>query len=485
MNRHTFKNVLALTLVAISGAAAHASTDAVPVPLADLPPFAARGQAPSGPLELRRLDLRTGQETRVLVSEANGLPEAVRELLQGGGAEELFSALNDRLNNPTANQETGNAGQAPQDAVILDRAFGSRSLVSATSSYPNSSNCRIDMQFQSQCNTTLNYMGSATLIDPKWVLTAGHCVHSSNAPAADPRGACFTARANQWASNFIVSPGYSGGSRPFGTARGIALWTWTGWTNSRDWNQDIAFVELDRHVGAITGWAGYGFNDSSSFFTGNTFNLKGYPAAGGYSGQYMYSRSGNFASRSGNIVKFTPMGLGGESGSSYTRSNIAYAVHSHSYTSINTGGGVALWSGFFYDLRDNRILAGTPSSPDLVPLAVRTSTTSISRGAVIPSIQVLVHNCSRSTFTGSPSISFRFASNDLITTVVPAASNVITAYSSIAPKSSKWITVYNVRVPTTAPVGSTVYLGAILNNVDANTGNNATKADDTDRLAVR
>lgn len=479
MARHTIKNVLALTIVAISGAAAHASTDAIPVPLADLNPHAVRAQTPSGPLELRRLDLRTGQETRMLVSEAAGLPEAVRELLQSGGTDEFFSTLNDRLNNPTANQETGNAGQAPQDAVILDRAFGGRSLVSATSSYPNSYNCRIDMQFpRASDGAMLNYMGSATLIDPKWVLTAGHCVHTSNAPSGGQR-------ANAWASNFIVSPGYSGGTRPFGTARGIALWTWTGWTNSRDWNQDVAFVELDRHVGAITGWAGYGFNDAASFFTGNTFNLKGYPAEGGYSGQYMYSRSGNFASRSGNVVRFTPMGLGGESGSSYTRSNIAYAVHSHSYTSINTGGGVALWSGFFYDLRDNRILAGTPSSPDLVPLAVRTSTTSVYRNALIPSIQVLVHNYSRNTFNGYPSLSFRFSSNDLISTADPAASNIVTSYSSIAPKSSKWITVYNVRVPTTAPVGTNMYLGAIVNNVDANTGNNNTKADDTDRITIR
>lgn len=156
-----------------------------------------------------------------------------------------------------------------------------------------------------------------------------------------------------------------------------------------------------------------------------------------------------------------------------------------SYSIDRRRGGVALWSGFFYDLRDNRILAGTPGSPDLVPLALRTSTTNVSRGAVIPSIQVLVHNYSRSTFTGSPSISFRFSRNDFISTADPAASNVITAYSSIPPKSSKWITVYNVRVPTTAPVGANMYLGAILNNVDANTGNNATKADDTDRITIR
>lgn len=479
MTRHTIKNVLAFTLVAVCGSVSQANDNAIPVPMPEVNPLTVRATAPSGPSELRRLDLITGQETRVLVSDASNLPEALRELLSTNAPEQLLSQLNDRLNNPEGNVEQGNAGQAPQDAVILDRAFGGRSLVSATSSYPNSYNCRIDMQFpRASDGAMLNYMGSATLIDPKWVLTAGHCVHTSNAPSGG-------LRANTWASNFIVTPGYSGGSRPFGTARGIALWTWTGWTNSRDWNQDVAFVELDRHVGAITGWAGYGFNDSSSFFTANIFNLKGYPAEGGYSGQYMYQRSGNFSSRSGNICRFTPMGLGGESGSSYTRSNIAYAVHSHSYPSINTGGGVALWSGFFYDLRDNRILAGTPVSPDLVPLRVTTSTVSVARNALIPVVQVLVHNYSRSTFTGYPSISFRFSSNDFISTADPAASNVLGTYSSIPPKSSKWITVYNVRVPTTAPVGSSIFLGAILNNVDANTSNNSTKADDTDRLAVR
>lgn len=480
MNPHGFKLAIGLSILGICGGAASAqearlqkSVDAReevvetsrPIPMPVVNP--ATMPRHTGPVALKRKDLRTGQVTEIPLSEAGAsIPEAVLSLLRDGHAEQFFTKVDESL--AASGESPANQGVAEFGGeVMLGRAFGARTLVTTPSAYPNSYNCRISMCFGSACG----WMGSATLVDPKWVLTAGHCVYTSSpAPAGAP--------ANTWASNFTVAPAYDNGANAgFGTARAIALWTYTAWTNSRDFNYDIAFAELDRPIGALTGWAGYGFDNSQAFFDNNVFRLCGYPAAGGYNGQRMYTRSGDFNNRSGNIIFFNPGGLGGESGSSYTRSNIAYAVHSHSYSS-SLGGGVALWSQAFYDLRDARILAGTPVAADLIPLAVRTTTTSKNRGGVISSVQVLLHNYSRSTFSGTPILSTRFSSNDLITTLDPQGSVHSAGYMTIAPKQSRWVTLSNVVVPTTSPTGS-IFLGIIINNADANTGNNATSAQDT------
>ncbi len=473
MSRHTLKLVVGLSILAACGTTVSAQeapqakeldkaaqADIRPIPL----PSAQNGIANrhAGPVQLARKDLKTGQVTLHNIDELGAsLPESVQSLLRGGNADRFFADVQRQLDAADGVESPSNQGVAEFGGeVMLDRAFGVRTLVSTTSSFPNSPVCRMVMSFG---------QGTATLVDSKWALTAGHCVHSG--------------QGGTWASNVVVQPGYNNGvNTSFGTARGIALWTYTGWTNSSDFQYDIGFVELDRHIGALTGWYGYGVNTTSAFFDNNVFRTVGYPGQSGYNGQRMYARSGDFNNRNNNIVYSSPGSIPGESGSGSSRSNIIYAVMSHTY-GTTTGGSVALWTSAFYDLRDARILAGTPVAADLVPLAVRTATTSKNRGGTIPSVQVLIHNYSRSSFSGTPIISMRTSSNDLITTLDPQGSLHSAGYMTIAPKASRWVTLYNVRVATTSPTGN-IYLGAIINNADANTGNNATSAQDTDVLYV-
>lgn len=127
------------------------------------------------------------------------------------------------------------------------------------------------------------------LIDSKHVLTAGHCVYTFVSER------CNSPEASCWATSIRVIPAYENGDAPFGEANFANLWAWTAWTGDENYDWDIAMIELDRPVGALTGWYGYGYNDNDTFFTGgNTFRSTGYPVESPYDGQRMYTWAGTF-----------------------------------------------------------------------------------------------------------------------------------------------------------------------------------------------
>ena len=65
---------------------------------------------------------------------------------------------------------------------------------------------------------------------------------------------------HQW----IFVAGYNNGQRPHGTFPARMMTTFTGWTNSNDWNYDIGYVLVSqvngRHVQDVVGSQGIGFN---------------------------------------------------------------------------------------------------------------------------------------------------------------------------------------------------------------------------------
>jgi hypothetical protein len=85
--------------------------------------------------------------------------------------------------------------------------------------------------------------------------------------------------------------------------------------------RDIGLLTLDRNIGNQTGWMSYGYDNSDGrFAAGRIFNTAGYPAAGGYDGQYMYRTSGGIAGLSSDkqAIQYYQSSIttyGGQSGS--------------------------------------------------------------------------------------------------------------------------------------------------------------------------
>ena len=111
---------------------------------------------------------------------------------------------------------------------------------------------------------------SGTMIAPRYVLTAGHCVNQ------DSKGG--------WATSVEVVPGLDGTYRPYGSAFATRFRSVTAWTEDQNADSDYALITLDRNMGNTTGWFGYG---TWSNLEGITGHLAGYPADRG-AGVEMY-----------------------------------------------------------------------------------------------------------------------------------------------------------------------------------------------------
>lgn len=114
-----------------------------------------------------------------------------------------------------------------------------------------------------------HYTCSASVIKPRIILTAGHCV--------------YDAVKKQWNTNFIFIPAYHNGSAPYGQ------WSWSWATTTNNWangggkvpnSGDYAVIEIQdnsigQKIGSITGYYGY----RTFALSPNHVTMLGYPSA--------------------------------------------------------------------------------------------------------------------------------------------------------------------------------------------------------------
>lgn len=367
------------------------------------------------------------------------------------------------------------AGWARSISEAEPETWGNLSQINSAA-FPWSAACRV---FFTQAGT--NYLCSGTLIDERHVITAGHCVNQGNG--------------GQWSTNVVVYPAWNASGGSYGAANGIQLASWTDWTVSGSFNGDVGWIRLDRPVGALTGWMGYGYNSDDNFYRSTTFNMAGYPGNSGcwsgapnqlYYGSGLYDQVFSRTLRANTPWTCTIGGMSG-TGVYYISGSNRY-VHgnvSNEATNFTDMGHCRMVQAYYNFIHDTFFPGGYPTTQiDLVPLDVNASTP-VRAGSALTSLDYLVTNASLyDPPSATYSVSVYLSTNNVITTF----DTLLQTHSftwDFAQGSSARITV---SVPPAIPFATTpgtYYVGIILNVADANTGNNASDGWDAAQITVQ
>lgn len=356
----------------------------------------------------------------------------------------------------------------PRDEEIYTpKNFSSLIRVTNPSAYPWCVNVKLFMTFPDGGR----YVASGVLIDSKHVLTAGHCVYNHSGGG--------------WASRITVVPAYNNGAEPYGEAESVNLYSWTGWTQNANYEWDMGVIVLDRPVGAITGWHGYGYNNDDNFFSTDGMDNLGYPAASPYNGQYLYSWAGTFDDVYPHLLYFNRQAYGGQSGSGVYdiqgSNRVVYAELSHG--SSTSTGCIRINSDKFNGI-SGAISTNTPSGFDLIPLFVQADPTTVSPGNSLSSVEFRVHNYSTASFSGNVTAHVYMSTNTTISTGDVLLRTYNYALNLGGKSTARCATGSNPpTIPGVTPSGD-YYIGVILSISDNNTGNNVTREFDVDRISV-
>ncbi len=133
---------------------------------------------------------------------------------------------------------------------IFDEVQGTdeRKRIFDTTSYPNRTIGRLELG----C--------TGTLVGPRMVVTAAHCVYNLEKKA--------------WNQNLSFSPGQNGDVKPYGTVKWVRAIANKAYTEQKKTEWDIAVVILEKPIGNQVGWMAYAYDDSISSMS---ININGYP----------------------------------------------------------------------------------------------------------------------------------------------------------------------------------------------------------------
>lgn len=196
-----------------------------------------------------------------------------------------------------------------------------RVRINPTTSYPWRAICALKITAKNGSK----WIGTGWLISPRTVITAGHCVYMH-----DQGG---------WAKSIEVIPAMNDASRPYGSASSSTLKSVTGWTQSKNRENDYGAIILPANYrpGATTGYFGFSVKDDA-YLKASVLNLSGYPGDKGGNQQWFMALKPK--STSSRVITYDIDTMGGQSGApvwlKVGEARTAVGIHTNGHSSGNS-----------------------------------------------------------------------------------------------------------------------------------------------------
>lgn len=190
---------------------------------------------------------------------------------------------------------------------------GSMERINDTSIYPYSVTCRIS----SNNSSGILVVGTGTLVGPKILITAAHCVYDEN----NEKLKYWTAYAGYNDGNYWGSSGY------------FQVYYSSDWINNRTDGEDWAVVVLNEDLGNQIGWNGVQSYGDDSYLLNQSVWTIGYPTDIDYGfdrkGLYQYKTFGTIEKVYNNYFDYSGTTVYGFSGGPVMRMEDDYIVGVH------------------------------------------------------------------------------------------------------------------------------------------------------------
>jgi hypothetical protein len=240
------------------------------------------GGMPKG-AKLETLTIFKDPET---LGEPGAKPSAI------GEAKQLYATVVDAAVMGT--EAKSNAGPEATSSYGAYFTTGRVSPDAALTTYPYSAAGKL---FFTDPKTNQNFVCSASVLRPRIVVTAGHCVTKPSTNAAN----------RYFFTNFLFVPAFNNGAAPFGSWTSRQQWVLNAWHNSSGSVPnpgDVAFLIMNdrvvagqtRKIGEVTGWFGY----ATSSLVKNHVTMLGYPCNLDACQRLQATNAGSFASGGSN-----------------------------------------------------------------------------------------------------------------------------------------------------------------------------------------
>jgi glutamyl endopeptidase len=216
------------------------------LPLAELP-LKPRAAGPRSAADIKRALVTTSVTRDGRVEKYELSPAMQRRILEGI---RLLEREKNRAGSVKIGAGAREGGGGPRPAREQRQVLGSddRERVTDTTVFP----------FRA-----IGYLGtgcSGTLVGPRHVLTAGHCV--------------YNVKTDKWYETVDFWPGQNGGESPYGRVAWQRAVSVQGWTRDHEPGYDYGMVILQEDIGRQVGWLGFGYKEPMPLYS---INFVGYP----------------------------------------------------------------------------------------------------------------------------------------------------------------------------------------------------------------